>query len=174
MPNWCNNLIEIKGPADKIRALWARAQKGHEYVNAATGETEVTLGLLEAMTPIGEWDYDTAIRHWGTKWDIEVIGLTIEEIDHEQARIYGSAESAWSPPIEAFQAYAKENKDVYLAIRYFEPGLSFIGTWNLLGRDDYWENVDGLIAQSAENEDSTLMDLFEDFNVWDWYEIETA
>ena len=54
MPNWCNNSITITGPAAKITALWERMQIG--------------AGVLEAMVPIGEWNYDTSVQKWGTKW----------------------------------------------------------------------------------------------------------
>lgn len=156
MPNWNSNTIHIEGPADKIRELWARAQSQE--------------GLLEAMIPIGEWDYDCAVSTWGTKWDISLEGLQLTETDQGRAEISGYADSAWSPPIEAFQAYANDNLDVYLEIKYFEPGMSFIGVWDSEGGDACWEDVGGLILQEAENEDDFLMDLFEHFNVWDWYE----
>ena len=53
MPNWCSNDIVISGPEDKIKDLWEAAQFKE--------------GLLEAIAPIGEWDYDTAVAEWGTK-----------------------------------------------------------------------------------------------------------
>ena len=157
MPNWNSNTITISGPGNKIRELWARAQNQ---------------GLLEAMTPIGEWDYDRAVNTWGTKWDVSLEGLVLTETEHGGALISGYADSAWSPPIEAFQAYANHNEDVYLEIKYFEPGMSFIGVWDSEGGDAYWEDVGGLILKEAENEDDVLMELFEHFNVWDWYETE--
>jgi hypothetical protein len=172
MPNWNANTITIEGPADKIRELWARAQRGHQYVNAATGETEETSGLLEAMVPIGEWDYDRAVATWGTKWDIDLTGLELTEGDNGRAQISGHADSAWSPPVEAFQAYANLNEDVYLELKYFEPGMSFIGVWDSEGGNAYWEDVYTLVQSKADEEDTVLAELFEEFNVWDCYDWE--
>jgi hypothetical protein len=155
MPNWSNNSILIEGPLEKIHRLWEQA----------IGDQ----GLLEAMVPIGEWVYDTAVEAWGTKWDINTDNLHFTDWGNGTATIQGSAESAWSPPIDAFRTYATANQDVYLEIKYFEPGMGFIGVWDSEGNDVYWEGIGELVAQSAENDEDMLMDLFEHFNVWDWY-----
>jgi hypothetical protein len=170
MPNWCNNSILIEGPVDKIRALWERAQTGHQYVNADTGKTEETSGLLEAMTPIGKWDYCTAVSTWGTKWDFGTDYLNYTENENGRAEIRGGADSAWSPPLEAFQAYANANEDVYLELKYFEPGMSFIGVWDSEGGDAYWEDVYQLVKSNADETDTVIAELFEEFAVWNCYE----
>ena len=159
MPNWNFNSIIIEGPAEKIRALWesAKAQKDSF--------------LLEAMVPIGEWDYDTAIKAWGTKWDLSDEGLELSDLGNGLAQIVGGAESAWAPPIEAFQTYANANEDVYLELRYFEPGMSFIGVWDSRGGDAYWEDV-GSLLETTKEEDAVLFELLEEFNVWDWYDLD--
>jgi hypothetical protein len=164
MPNWNSNDITINGPKEKIRALWARA-------------TAEDSGLLNAMKPMpkelleGDGWYDWAVANWGTKWDVNMEGLQlIEGVDG--CSIVGYADSAWSPPLEAFQAYAAENEDVYLEIKYFEPGMSFIGVWDSEGGDAYWEDVGRLVQESAEEMDDVLAELFEHFNAWDWYDFE--
>ena len=168
MPNWNSNDITINGPAEKITALWARAQTGHKYINGITGQEEETSRLLEAMVPIGEWDYDRAVQTWGTKWDISLEGLQlIEGVDG--CSIVGYADSAWSPPLEAFQTYAAANEDVYLEIKYFEPGMAFVGVWDSEGGDAYWEDV-GSLLETTQDEDPVLFDLLEHFNIYDWYE----
>lgn len=158
MPNWCNNSIIIEGPADKIRALWesAQAQEGS--------------ALLEAMVPIGEWDYGTAVDTWGTKWDISLEGLQLIENENGRAMITGWADSAWSPPIEAFQTYVNANPDVAADIRYFEPGMSFIGIWDSENGEQTWEDVYEFVNNGTDDE--VLESLMEEFNVWDWYEFD--
>ena len=158
MPNWCNNSITIKGPADKIRALWAASQ-------------DKDTRLLEAMVPVGEWDYDRAVAAWGTKWDISNEGLEFEELSDGTAAITGWADSAWSPPLEAFQTYANANEDVYLELKYFEPGMAFVGVWDSEGGDAYWEDVVSLL-DTTEDDDAVLYELLEHFNVWDWFDVE--
>jgi hypothetical protein len=158
MPNWCSNAITIKGPVDKIRALWDAAQP-------AEGKDG---SLLEAMVPIGEWDYDRAVQEWGTKWDISLEGLEFVDLGDDTAAIQGWADSAWSPPIEAFATYCGNDDDVTAQIDYFEPGMSFIGSWTANDGEQTWEDV----GQFAKNgtDDPVLEQLMEDFNVWDWYE----
>ena len=165
MPNWNSNDITINGPKEKIRALWAAAQ--------AEGS-----GLLNAMKPMpkelleGDGWYDWAVTNWGTKWDVSSEGLQLILNEDGTATITGYADSAWSPPLEAFQAYANANEDVYLEIKYFEPGMSFIGVWDSEGGDAYWEDVGRLVQESAEEMDDVLAELFEHFNAWDWYDFE--
>lgn len=157
MPNWCSNAITIKGPVDKIRALWDAANPNSEYA-----------GLLEAMVPIGEWDYDTAVSKWGTKWDVNGEGLEFTDNGDGTATIEGWAESAWSPPIEAFATYCGANDDVTAQLDYFEPGMAFIGRWTDADGKATWEDV-GQLAKNG-TDDPVLDQLMEDFNVWDWFE----
>jgi hypothetical protein len=157
MPNWCSNSITIEGPAEKIRALWDAANSKEDS------------GLLEAMVPIGEWDYDHAVLTWGTKWDISNEGLEFTDNGNGRATISGWADSAWAPPVAAFQTWALANEDCELELKYFEPGMSFVGVWDSEGGDAYWENV-GDLLETTEEEDAVLYDLLVHFNVWDWYE----
>lgn len=159
MPNWCNNTITIEGPVGKIRALWDSAQP-------AEGKDG---SLLEAMVPIGEWQYNTAVGAWGTKWDVSLEGLEFADLGNGRAEITGYADSAWNPPLEAFLTYANENADVYMEIRYFDPGSRFIGVWDSEGSNAYWEHVDSLLKTTAE-EDAVLYDLLDHFDAWDCYE----
>ena len=161
MPNWNSNTVTITGPAEKIAALWAAANSKPDS------------GLLEAMVPIGEWDYDRAVATWGTKWDVSLEGLELIDNEDGTASIVGYADSAWSPPMEAFQTYALANEDVYLELKYFEPGMSFVGVWDSEGGDAYWEDVGSpAILNTTAEEDAVLYDLLEHFNVWDWYEFD--
>lgn len=165
MPNWNSNTITIDGPKDKIEALWAAATAGEDS------------GLLNAMVPMpkelleGDGWYGWCVANWGTKWDISNEGLQLIDNGDGTASIVGYADSAWSPPLEAFQAYANANEDVYLEIKYFEPGMAFVGVWDSAGGDAYWEDV-GSLLETTEEEDAVLFELLEHFNVYDWYEEE--
>jgi hypothetical protein len=161
MPNWCNNSIEIEGPVEKIAALWAQAQsEGNALLNALC---PMPAELLE-----GEAWYGWRVAHWGTKWDIDMQGLEFVDNEQGRARITGWFDSAWSPPLDAFQTYALANEDVYLELKYFEPGMSFTGVWDSEGGDAYWEDV-GSLLETTEEEDAVLFELLEHFNIWDWF-----
>ena len=92
MPNWCTNTLTIRGDVETLSQLKPVLEAGE--------------GLLEAIKPIGEWEYGNAVEAWGTKWDISTEGL--EFIDHGDgtAEISGYFDSAWAPPLEAFAALA--------------------------------------------------------------------
>jgi hypothetical protein len=164
MPNWCSNSITITGPVEKIQALWTEASTAGEH-NA----------LLNALCPMpkelleGEAWYGWRVAHWGTKWDIDMQGLEFEESSDGTAAITGWADSAWSPPVDAFQAYSNENPDVMMELKYFEPGMGFVGVWDNEGGDAYWEGVDELL-DTTEEEDAVLHELLEYFDVASWFE----
>lgn len=151
MPNWCENHFSISGPKDKIEALFnASVEKG---------------GLLEAMVPIGEWDYSTASETWGTKWDVQPDAEYSESQDGSEASITGSFDSAWAPPIAAFEAYSKENTDVVAELSYFEPGMCFTGRWSLPHGDESYIIEPTDLTQIPE-------DLVEEFSIDEYYEDE--
>ena len=141
MPNWCNNNIEITGPIDKIKALWDAAQ-------AEDG------GLLNAMVPMPvelkdtvkgsngdavNW-YDWAVTNWGTKWDVSLEGIEYTDNGDGTATISGYFDSAWSPPIEAYNRFLEANEDCSLTGSYYEMGCDFAGFYDN-GDDEYLENL---------------------------------
>lgn len=156
MPNWCNNHLVLSGPKDKIKALWDKASAENENGDC----------LLQAMVPIGEWDYARAVDAWGTKWDISLEGLEYEELEGEGI-IRGWFDSAWSPPVQAMDTYCLANEDVRVTLEYFEPGVGFIGRWNSADHDDECYEID------PGNLDSIPQDLREAFAVDDWYDTES-
>lgn len=170
MPNWCSNSITITGPADKIRALWEAAQSEDSGLLNALHPMPVELNDTESPSSSPNW-YDWRVTNWGTKWDISNEGLEFEDFSDGTAAISGWADSAWSPPVDAFQAYSNLNPDVSMELKYFEPGMAFVGVWDNEGGDAYWDDVGDLLETTAE-EDAVLHDLLEHFDVWGWYETE--
>jgi hypothetical protein len=138
MPNWCNNNITISGPAETIRQLWDTAQTADEG----------KFGLLEAMAPIGDWEYESAVNAWGTKWDISDEGLEIVEHGDGTAEITGWFDSAWAPPIGAYERFTEANEDCEITASYYECGMDFAGFWH--GME---EHLDDLHAEYKLPED---------------------
>ena len=157
MPNWCSNILMIRGDVETLSQLKPVLEKGE--------------GLLEAIKPIGEWEYGTAVEAWGTKWDVTTEGLEFIDNGDGTAEITGYFDSAWSPPLEAFYQLAQDWDSCYIELKYFEPGMCFVGVWDSEGGDAYYEGVDELLETTVE-EDSVLFELLEDFAVADWYEVE--
>jgi hypothetical protein len=155
MPNWCSNTLMILGDVETLSQLKPVLEAGE--------------GLLEAIKPISEWEYGTAVEAWGTKWDISTEGLEFVDNGDGTATIQGYFDSAWSPPVEAFAQLAEDWDSCYIELKYFEPGMGFVGVFDSEGGDAYYEGVDELLDTTAE-EDSVLHELIEDFCVADWYE----
>ena len=155
MPNWCSNSLIIRGNVETLSELKPVLEAGE--------------GLLEAIKPIGEWEYGNAVEAWGTKWDISTEGLQFTDHGDGTAEIEGYFDSAWSPPLEAFQQLAEDWDSCYIELKYFEPGMCFVGVFDSEGGDAYYEGVDELLDTTAE-EDSVLHELLEDFAVADWYD----
>ena len=151
MPNWCSNSLYMTGPTATIKAVWDKVKDDR--------------GLLEAMVPLGEWEYDKAVNAWGTKWDIDTTGLEYSE-DGDRATIRGGFLSAWSPPVEAFQTYCDANPDVEVSLTYFEPGISFVGQWDTKSGEETYK-ID------PSNLDAIPQDLREDWDIDSYYEQET-
>jgi hypothetical protein len=169
MPNWCNNNITITGPTSKIEKLFA----------AATAEDG---GLLNAMVPMpvelgdtkkGTGDelqteqydgftnwYDWSVARWGTKWDVSPEGLEFTDNGDGTAEITGYFDSAWAPPIEAYNTFVEQNEDCTLEASYYECGMDFAGFYSN-GDDEYLENLHDEYAL-PEDEQSDLFKRLDD------------
>ena len=88
MPNHCKNEITITGNVETI-----------EKIKDIIVDYDSENGFCEFLNPIGEWDYDKAVEEWGTKWDI----YDVDDIVIEPERISFSFETAWAPPLNAYE-----------------------------------------------------------------------
>lgn len=156
MPNWCGNHIEIDGPVDKVSAIWSLAND------------DTDTGLLEALCPIGKWDYHNALAEWGTKWDINMTDANLEftEYNDGNAIISGYIESAWSPPVAAVDSYVQKNPDVSIRLAFYEPANDFAGTYGYADCEDTDISVWDQELEFWEKDDAGIV-LNEIFNIYD-------
>ena len=124
MPNWCSNNFRIVGSTESLKPLWEEIDREEKF--------------LEVIKPIGEWDYGNAVEAWGTKWDVNTDGMEFTDNGDGTAEISGWFDSAWSPPVEAFQTLSEDLDSCYLELSYFEPGMCFVGYWDSEGADDHY------------------------------------
>ena len=132
MPNWCNNSFLITGNTESIKDLWEAAQ---------TAGPDGGFGLLNAIAPIGDWDYGTAVDTWGTKWDVSDEGLEFTDNGDGTARISGWFDSAWAPPIGAYEQLAADFDSCIIEASYFEPGMDFAGFWSSEAGEGHLDNL---------------------------------
>ena len=74
--------------------------------------------------------YDWCIAEWGTKWDIGRASEhdpLVEIDDGDWPTMTLSFESAWSPPIQAYEKL--EAMGFIITAQYFEPGCGFCGEY---------------------------------------------
>lgn len=141
MPNWCNNSIEIIGPKREIKSLWEEIMQNKDkgllsvicpqpdnMFHGNLGERERQLCISKN---IPNW-YDWNIENWGTKWDVSISDLSFVEdgssIPVENlSNINGFFESAWTPPIQAYEYFLKKNPSCKIIASYYEIGMDFGG-----------------------------------------------
>jgi hypothetical protein len=162
MPNWCNNTITLTGPKEKITAIYAKAKKDDALLQQLKPMPEALDGTTSPAPKEGKvqplvdgfdnW-YDWRVQNWGTKWDVDMEGL---ELSDDGTTITGWFDSAWSPPIHAYEYFLTDNEDCSINSYYYEGGMDFAGQW-----EDF---ADAEVTPSEftadEMEDSTMGIIF--------------
>lgn len=150
MPNWCNNSITIQGSTDTIKTLWDEANReGSGLLNAMKpmpkeleGTTSPTPeDKVQPMVDGHDNWYSWRVDNWGTKWDIDPTeGLEFTDNGDGTAQISGWFESAWAPPIQAYDTFLDDMDGCSLVADYHEPGMDFAGFYDN-GDDQYMEGL---------------------------------
>ena len=162
MPNWCNNTITLTGPKEKITAIYAKAKKDDALLQQLKPMPDALEGTTSPAPKEGKvqplvdgfdnW-YDWRVQNWGTKWDVDMEGL---ELSDDGTTITGWFDSAWSPPIHAYEYFLTANEDCSINSYYYEGGMDFAGQW-----EDF---ADAEVTPSEftadEMEDSTMGIIF--------------
>jgi len=114
MPNWCNNglVLTHKDPAMIERVIAGQKSLLQEFIPCPQELIDTVSGfvgegqdLLEAKqrANVEKYGYTTWYEHnvneWGTKWDVHAD--TCDRVDENTVHL--SFDSAWSPPIGAYQ-----------------------------------------------------------------------
>ena len=152
MPNWCNNHITITGPNKIIDKIEKIVKEDGDEAFADSSEPR---GLLQLMNPMpaclrdttadgskdkamiektgySDW-YSWAVDNWGTKWEVcEFFGVDRQHLNDslDESTISFSFDSAWAPPIGAYEHFLANNENCSLVGRYYEGGCDFMGIWD--------------------------------------------
>ena len=162
MPNWCNNTITLTGPKDKITALYNKAKKDDALLQQLKPMPDALEGTTSPAPKEGKvqplvdgfdnW-YDWRVQNWGTKWDVDMEGL---ELSDDGTTITGWFDSAWAPPIHAYEYFLTDNEDCSINSYYYEGGMDFAGQW-----EDFADaEVTPSDFTADEMEDSTMGIIF--------------
>ncbi len=173
MPNWCSNnlVLEHDDPAMIKRAFDAleRGEFLQEFIPVPKELTETMSGFhgdadkqaaLEAQTRAnvekygyGNW-YDYCVGEWGTKWDVGEQGCS--DIHPEGRMLHTSFDSAWSPPVNAYQKL--EALGFRVEAQFYESGMAFAGTYSDGNCDDF--SLEGITADDIEENYPEVDDCF--------------
>ncbi len=106
--------------------------------------------------------YDWNIAHWGTKWDLCEPQLT--RVDDNTVEI--SCQTAWSPPIAAFETMTGLGYDVRCL--YLGEGCEYAGIWEE-GNDEYYNLTDGSkdAAKKLPQELDEFFNIVEQMEEWE-------
>lgn len=154
MPNWTNNIIELRHDDPEMieRAYKAlNEDKFFSEFHPCPKELSNTVsGCVEDGYATELHDFQKALNvkyfgftdwyswsnaNWGTKWEVCEPFIS----GHDSNFLSASFDTAWSPPIAFYEKLA----ELGFVVRayYFEPGMGFCGIWD--DGDDQFYNIEG-------------------------------
>ena len=149
MPNYCNNVVEIRGPVKVVKALVDHKldfQKIHPYPpelditagreGADDSPEQIALVAAEesnlAKYGYKNW-YDWCVNNWGTKWnaggDNDAMQVDFDEDQGDQGIALFQFDTAWAPPLGVLEKLMDTHPELSIECRYHEPGVGFFGVW---------------------------------------------
>lgn len=141
MPNYCSNdlTLEHNDPSMIQRAV-------------ASLENDSFLREFIPIPADCESEYGFAVNNWGTKWDV----LDADIYDQTDTSIGVFFDTAWSPPVEAYQKL--EELGFTVTAYYYEGGMGFCGAFKDGENDEY--GIDGDSDWVLENIPREIDDCF--------------
>jgi hypothetical protein len=101
----------------------------------------------------GNW-YDFCVGEWGTKWDVGGDGQS--DIHPDGKMLHTSFDSAWSPPVAAYDKLVELGFGVNAM--YYEGGMGYAGSYDEHGDQEI--NIEGMSADEIEQEHPELDEAF--------------
>jgi len=142
MPNWCNNVVTFRhenpemiakaiegfGKGELLNTFIPVAQELLDTVAGDVADDKREVHEAQKASNIEKYGYkdwyDFCVAEWGTKWDIGDAGGIA---DYSQNELLVNFDSAWSPPIGAYDKLMELGFEV--EAYYYEPGMGFCGIW---------------------------------------------
>ena len=157
MPNWCDNILTIDGPKDKMddlfRAIGIVDNKLWDFDKLILTPP----ALLSQTCPIKDdeqkkrniemfghedWWY-WRIANWGCKWPVEINEIDKTDLEGDKYSMRIAFDSPWSPPTGIMRFLFETFPEVDYTLYYFEPGCGFQGEmiWEAgeLVKDESWD-----------------------------------
>ena len=177
MPNYCNNVVEIRGPQKVVEALVDHRldfmkiypyPKDLDIVAGRSGadDSPEQIQLVAAeesnLKKYGykNW-YDWCVSEWGTKWNAGGSDNADMQIDWDEDGDDSIAlfqfDTAWAPALGVLQKLRDDHPELSVECRYHEPGVGFMGVWTD-GHDRCYDNIEGSKDTFWQSDDGRLLD----------------
>ena len=177
MPNYCNNVVEIRGPVQVVKALVDHRldfmkiypyPKDLDIVAGRSGadDSPEQIQLVAAeesnLKKYGykNW-YDWCVSEWGTKWnaggsDNADMQIDLDEDGDDSIALF-QFDTAWAPALGVLQKLRDDHPELSVECRYHEPGVGFMGVWTD-GHDRCYDNIEGSKDTFWQSDDGRLLD----------------
>ena len=125
MPNWCDNSLHIEGSPGDVERFFTENK----------GDKQVLSFEKSLPVPQGEDSYDWCIQNWGTKWDADIDGKELDDIDHDDDLnwITYNFSTAWAPPAHWLRFVAKKYPTLQFNMDSEEGGNAYYGKFMAKG-----------------------------------------
>ena len=177
MPNYCNNVVEIRGPQKVVKALVDHKldfMKIHPYPK----DLDITAGregpddspeqkalVAAEQSNLAKYGYknwyDWCVNNWGTKWnaggDNDAMMVDYDEDQGDQGIALFQFDTAWAPPLGVLEKLMDTHPELSIECRYHEPGVGFFGVWTD-GSDRCYDNIQGSQDAFWQSDDGRLLD----------------
>lgn len=150
MPNWCNNNFSISGNTESIKDLWESAQEAKGLLQAIMPMPQELEGTTSPSPDGNDW-YTWRVNNWGVKWDVDLEGLEFTDNGDGTASIEGWFDSAWSPPIGAYEQLAEDFDSCVIYCAYHEPGMDFGGVWSSEDGDLFFDGISNYLDNNESD-----------------------
>jgi len=124
MPNYCSNILTIKGDKKIVNDFVAAVQ-------TPDPEHEGKLNVIDFNVHVPIEDGNNFAAQWGTKWIIDTDDGSWDDVieSDEATEAIASFFSAWSPPLQWALTTSSIINNLRFTVDYDEPGNGFRGTY---------------------------------------------
>lgn len=149
MPNYCSNVVEIRGPLKTVKQL-VDHRFDFQQIHPMPKDLDITAGRegpdesVEQRALVAKeqdnlkkyghknW-YDWCVANWGTKWNAggDNPDMTVdfdEDVEDTGIALF-QFDTAWAPPVGVFEKLKETHPELWIQGRYSEPGMGFMGVW---------------------------------------------
>ena len=142
MPNWCNNELQVSGPAEDL-AKFKQQAVGHSPWGTPAKDEKPSRLNFHNLVPVPEHilklgyvnaGYDWEVKHWGARWG----ACDVELGDESELSICYHFDTAWAPAVPFVENACKKWPSLQFILDYDEPGMAFKGICK--GAGEHFEN----------------------------------